>query len=250
MVAVKKLAYYLIPLIVLVLIVLWQFGPDGLFEGIKVATDVATDLAPNITVGAEEVTGEKVMLPKEHEDAVRKLGNTINDMINSGNTNCFANYGGFPELEDEGTMISLKECRIEISRKRQLVEDLNKEFREKMEGFKPCVISGELEAENFYKNFLENEPQLVGAEPGEFPLLEIPYKQKVDSIVISADGINFGTGFKDFEDEGWLYQDDKGLICFFPTRVDGRKYCSWSERGLDDDCLEEYKNYFEKNKCS
>ena len=249
MVAVKKLAYYLIPLIVLVLIVLWQFGPGGLFSGIREAAKVATDLAPNITVGAEEVTGEKVILPKEHEDAVRRLVSTIEQMVGGGNTNCFANYGGLPDLEKQGTMILLKEGRIEISRKGQLVEDLNKELKEKMEGFKPCVIAGGKEAENFYNNFLKDETQLVGLELGKFPVLEMPYLQKVNNIVIATDDggifgytqkrINFGTGFKNFEDEGWLYQDDKGLICFFPT-----------EDGLDADYLKDYKAYFERNKCS
>jgi hypothetical protein len=225
MVAIKKLVYYLIPLIVLVLMVLWQFGPEGLFDGIKEAVDSATDLAPNITVGAEEVSGEKVMLPKEHEDAVRRLVGTIEQMMGSGNSNCFANYGRLPDLEEHGTKIILKEGRIEISRKGQTVGDLQKELRKKMEGFKPCVIAGEREVENFYKNFLKEETCGLGS----CDVLEWPYYQKVSSITL-------------IKDEIIIYDGQEGDLVWGS--------CYWDKEGLDDDCFEEHREFFESNKCS
>ncbi|MBR9683596.1 hypothetical protein GOV03_03580, partial [Candidatus Woesearchaeota archaeon] len=106
--AVKKLAYYLIPLIVLILVVMWQFGPEGLFDGVKGAVEGIVDLAPKVTVGSEELKGEKPTIPPEHDTAIRNLVDTIKKMKDSEKTNCFANYGGLPALGEKGTSLNFQ----------------------------------------------------------------------------------------------------------------------------------------------
>lgn len=246
-----KIILYVIALVAMVLLAMWFIS---LFGGTKALWGGAKSIVPNITIGAEEVKGEEVMLPKEHEDAVRKLVDTIEQMIGSGKSNCFGNYklkdygtgSGLPDLEEEGTVIKLEKDRIEISRGERMAIDLTKELREKMKRFKPCVIAGSRVAKNFYNQFLIERMQ-------DFTLLETPYSQEVSNIVLLEKETIFYDGVEgDFEDGGWLYKDGGGLVCFFPTRDRASiwRSCYWAEEGLDDDCFEEHKNYFERNKCS
>jgi hypothetical protein len=232
----KKLVYYIIPLVVLVLVAVWQFGPSGLLEGVKDAMGVIVAIAPNVTVGSDELGAEKLMLPKEHEDAIKKLVETMEKMKNSGEEGCFAKYGVLPNLGEKGTVISLEEDEIEISRGGQIVEDLTKELRGKMKGFKLCVIAGKKNnknvAEEFYNKFLE-----VDGEIHE------DYFLLINDLTIASEGdrniIKYGETFHDFEDGGWLFTPDGKHICFFPTYESPSflEVCYGHEQGLDNNCF-------------
>ena len=248
--AFKKLIYYLIPLIVLILVVMWQFGPEGLFEGMKEAVTGVV----NITIGAEELTGEKPTIPEEHRKAIRKLVDTIKGMVDSERTNCFANYGKLPDLGEEGTSISFQlkgdKTVMVIGGGAGGKQEVS---YEEIEGFKPCVIAGpentnekandKVVAENFYDNFLRKDFDCAGCDMWVCPEgCDVPYWTMSKQIIIKEkETIVYDGTVGDFEDGGWLYKNNNGYICFFPT-VDGDIFgnCDGSNAdGLDDDCLGE-----------
>ena len=104
----------------------------------------------------------------------------------------------------------------------------------------PCVIAGSSEVtSNFEQSFLNEK-----SWEEKIKIIEEEHYNPVNSITIRHDDggygglsenrIDFGTGFKDFEDAGYLYTPDNKHICFFPT-VDGGSDAD----GLDDDYLGE-----------
>jgi hypothetical protein len=77
-------------------------------------------------------------------------------------------------------------------------------------------------------------------EEGDERQIFRPYYTKVSSFQIKHDTsgfdenrINYGAGFVDFEDNGWLFKARDGSICFFPTQdvING-------EEGMNDDNVE------------
>src|SRR3989344_462856 len=104
MVAAEKLAIYLIPLIVLVLLGMFYYGPSGAFGKAQNVTAGVINFV-NATIGANELAGGAPTIPENHREAIKKLNETIQNMLAFSNNNCFANYGGFPDLGEEGTSI-------------------------------------------------------------------------------------------------------------------------------------------------
>ena len=234
---VYKLMAYAIPIVVLILLAIFFFGGEGGFTKLKNTFSKTKSYLPDLTLGAERLQAEKPALPPYHEQAVRRLVETIQTMLNSDRQHCFATYGGLPELGEKGTVLKLAAGSITTYTLggRQEITDLNQELAAKLAGFKPCVIAGPL-SENFEKSFL-NEEQ--GAAKKIVEPLYLP----VQEIVIKHDGdnkIDFGYGDKDLEDGGMLYSPAKGLVCFFPT-VDMVQNMDKYD-GLNDDYLGEDKS--------
>lgn len=243
--AAKKLAYYLIPLIVLVLLLLWQFGPSGLFEGMKKAVKGIMAIMPEI--GAEEVEAEEIPLNKGQLESIASLEQTIKAMLGSSKTNCFKQYIRLPSLEENNVRIVFQHSgdkTIMVVKKGDGSSLMHKITE--IPGMKPCVIAGESAggreiSENFYFTFLQpGRGEVEGAVYSPKAGVEIAY----DTRGSNENRINFGTGFKDFEDNGWLFTPDGKHICFFPT-VDGDN----DEDGLNDDYLKVYADYFENKRC-
>ncbi|MFC1686851.1 hypothetical protein ACFL0E_00655 [Nanoarchaeota archaeon] len=234
----KKLAMILIALTAFFLIFFWQYGEGGAFSGIKKAVDKVTDV---VKFGAEETKAEKAKLSTEHEKAVKKLVETIKTMIGSKKTNCFMNYGKLPDLGEQGTVITLEEDetstedRITISSGGREVITLSKELDSELKGFKPCVIAGSEEVTtNFVDYFIEGKD------------LKKPYSKKVKGITLLNTGDNHievpelkstaVNGEPDnLEDNGWIFKDGDGNICFIPTN----KIYNHDKDGIDNDYLDE-----------
>lgn len=245
--AAKKLAYYLIPLVVLVLLLLWQFGPSGLFEGMKKAVKGIVSLAP--TIGAEEAAVEKTQLNKGQEESIVSLEQTIKAMLGSSKKNCFRQYKQFPSLKENNVLLDFTYSEDKTT----IVVRKGEEYRlvdkiTEIPNMVPCVIAGKSDegreiSENFYYTFLQpGRGEVKGAVYSPVARVFIAFDTRWFGF--NENRINFGTGYKDFEDNGWLFTPDNKHICFFPT-VDGNN----DEDGLNDDYLKDYNTYFEKNRC-
>jgi len=235
----KKLIYWLIPLIILLLWWGWQ-------------TDAFASMADTVkgmvkvSVGTEELEGVEPTIPSDHEAAINKLVATIEKMKDAKGTNCFANYklkdygtgSGLPDLGEKGTSISFKWdednkfTRMRIGGGAGGDQDIGRLYKE-IEGFRPCVIAGGSAAEVFYYNFLKERIEKGGERkiPGD-------YYSEVQNVQIAYDGeneITHDSGISDLEDGGWLFKAEDGIVCFFPT-FDGLGGCNGNENGLDDVC--------------
>ena len=195
----------------------------------------------------EEVSAGAASIPETHRLEILKLQETIKTMLAS-NGRCFASYGGFSELGEEGGTSLIMEYDGNAGTTsfsvygsaggKQLVTDPNLHFS--VENMAPCVIAGSSEVtSNFEQSFLNEK-----SWEEKIKIIEEEHYNPVNSITIRHDDggygglsenrIDFGTGFKDFEDAGYLYTPDNKHICFFPT-VDGGSDAD----GLDDDYLGE-----------
>lgn len=232
----NKLAMILIALTAFFLIFFWQYSEDGVFSGIK---NAVSGLNETITIGAEETKAEKAKVSTEHEKAIRKLVSTIKTMISSSKTNCFMNYGKLPDLREKGTVITLEEDetstedRITISSGGREVIDLSKELDSELKGFKPCVIGGSEEVTTNFVDYFINGKQL-----------KKPYSKKVKGITLLNTGDNqikvpelknSVNEKNNLENNGWIFKDGDGNICFIPTN----KVYNHDEDGINNDYLDE-----------
>lgn len=246
---IEILGLMVLPLILIGLFLFFYFGPEGTFE--KVDSSVGTITEDYLAQGDstfEDPT--KVSILDRHRKEILELNDTIHEMLHSGKRDCFANYGGFSELNEEGTSIVMtynsQEDTTEFSvyggaGGKQIVTDL----LFSIEGMTPCVIAGTEEiADAFFTKFID-KGQINGR-----------YYTSVNSLKISYDqgtgwsGATCGDGNKifvpefgndavndecdNFEEGGWLFTPDGKNICFFPT-VDEEDS---SEDGLEDDYVQ------------
>jgi len=222
--AINKLVYYIIPLVVLVLIIIWQFGPNGLMEGVKTAVK---GVISKVSFGAKTTLASKLILPTEHETAIRNLVSIMGKMRDSSSTNCYMNYkvkgyghSGMPDLGGTtGTIITLSENKIDLSYNGQVPDSLTKELNPQMKGIKLCVISGKEVSDNFYTNFLNTETA-SSQNCVSYGKCYSPYYTSVKKIILSGtESISYDSYSNlELEDGGWLYKNDLGEICFFPTQ--------------------------------
>jgi hypothetical protein len=146
--AVKKLVYWLIPLIVLILVFGWQ---SDAFAGVRAVVEGVIGLAPNVTIGAEELEGgEPTIIEEGGEEAINNLTKTIQKMLDSSEKNCFVNYGGLPEFAEKGTSIQFvydgEKTKITV----YTLGGKHVKERKEIPKMMPCVIAGNNEiTENF-----------------------------------------------------------------------------------------------------
>ena len=215
---VSKVFFILVPLVfvLLVLTILFINDGGGLLGEIKQAALGAKDVLPKVSVGLEEQKAE-VTIPDEHREQILNLQKAIVLML-SGKArgvpreNCFADYGGFSALGEEGGTSLTFESRGDKavmkvfvgSGGKQTIDDLSAEFP----GMKPCVIAGEGSvSKNFFNYFLGGKPELI-----------YPYYQPVKSFTINNNGISIPQlDIKNNLDGGWLFTPDGQHVCFFPT---------------------------------
>ena len=251
MVAVKKLAMYLIPIVVLVILVMAFYSDGGLFGNLKSGTNDTLSYLPDVSFGAEEVEPTKPTLPSNHQKAVDKLVKTMKEMKDSGNQNCFGNYGGLPELGEQGTLLQFSQDGDDVVLVAGTEGGIVQAHREVIEDVKLCVIAGtESKMENFHNIFLndkswDEKENLIKTNNDYFnPVsntIQIYYSTKGKNgniIRIHELGENEGKdGINNFQDAGIIYTPDGEHICFFPT-VQGDLTCDGSnDKGLDNDCL-------------
>jgi hypothetical protein len=254
----QRVILYIIPVIALIISLMFYYSPDSGFDKLEVAVNSLKEYAPDINLGAEEITSEEAKISIEHQRAIRGLAREIRNMLNpSVPNNCFSNYGGFPDLLSYGTSLrfSSQGGRTTLfvyggTDGRKLITDLSEEF----EGMVPCVIAGsDSVTQNFFAKFIDKNPVTSG------------YFNPVDKVTILYDeevsdqGKSFGpsqdrlfglecsngnrimTGpesdegpnryCNNFEDGGMLFTPDNKHICFFPTNwVDNH-----DQHGIDND---------------
>ncbi len=229
--AINKVIYYLIPLIFLVFAALMIFGPDKLFAGVKDSVDTIQEYAPDVNVGMNKLNAEAPSIPEEHRQAVINLIQSIKDLRDSPNTNCFANYGGFTKLGEKGTSLNFQ--WDPNTQKTYLTASggaggKQEVYYEEIENVRPCVIAWGYNnqapvATTFHARFIE---KMINEES------KGSYYFRADNINI-FDTSNWDTvdsGVKlvhngrsdnyqyNLEDDGWLFKpDEDGTFCFLPT---------------------------------
>jgi len=231
----KKLVYYLIPLVVLILIGMWAWGPEALWAKTKGAYEGVKGFLPNVSVGAKGLEGGEPTIPGEQREAIDKLRATIKQMLKSNKTNCFASYGGLPELGEEGTSIIFN-WREDKNLTELIVKGgaggKQEVFYEEIKGMRPCVIAGKDSvggdvSENFYYTFLEPDPSEVKSSTYYTPVgaINLFYYEGRTFFCRNANVIRVPEFGEDpvndecdnLEDGGWLFTPDGKHICFFPT---------------------------------
>ncbi|GEM_PF-6703637 len=266
MVGIKTLAYYIIPLVFLIIVGMYFFaGNDGAFVKLKKITSGIIKGADDLVdVGVEQNQASRPTLPSEHQEAVLKLKETIEKMKNSPKNNCFMNYklgaglvdgNGLPELGEKGTSLHFEKTATGM---RMIVNGgtngMQEVSRAEFAGVSPCVISGgeevqkaarqgKVSAETFKQSVPQNfMARILGAKEGVDGL----YYLMVNSLDIKYDTdgpnenkIQYNNGpLLLFKDSGFLYKPfETNTICFFPTHNPHTEICTGYEDGLSDYCL-------------
>ena len=199
----EKLIFWIIPLIFLVIIVIAFFGSGSLMEEVKSATNKIVEKISLIKIGAQTTTAGKLTLPSNQQTVIDNLKATMERM--KGQQDCFYNFGVLPNLGEKGTSIVI----VKINEEKSTMtinggeEGLQEIVTYDLEGIQPCVVNGDISGLDF-KSKVNAVAQMVIA-------YDAPWTSS------NQNRINYGTGFKDFNSQGWLYTPDGKLICFFPT---------------------------------
>lgn len=243
----------LLPIVALLLFAAWQSG--GL-EGLKNAALGVKEYLPEVEVGLNELSAERVALPVEIQKDVTSLKETLQKMAQSNKINCFAKFNGFrSDLGNDDASVSLTLVydssqdltRVKVNKEKSVRSDVFE-----IKGMKPCVIAGKDAipesrrniAENFFNYFIEGGPQFE------------PYYKRVQSLqLFYFDNIGdiagnkiyvpeFGDAYvndegNNLQSNGFLFKGREGEICFFPTN----KYRNADEDGI----AEEWFSAVEKN---
>lgn len=240
---VTKLVFYIIPIVVLVLLIIFFYSDAGAFEKVKRAASTAEQYLPDISVGAKEITAEKPSIPENQQQAIVAFKEALLRTKESSRVNCFTKFGGFPPLGEEGAtlvishILSDEVTSVRVTGTKQTLTDLSFE----VPGMIPCVIGGGTEyTEKFYQNYLS--PSLM-ADDSFTPISndgisEISIQWNSGGVLeTAANRIQYdATGFHDFKGQRWLYKPDAQHICFFPTDS------STSAIGLDDYYFKDFEN--------
>lgn len=245
---VAKIFYIIIPLIALFLLGGWLFlGEGSLFEKTTSLVKGIKEMAPNVTVGGEIGGGQSRVTEAGGEEAVKKLKETIEKMLKSKENNCFAYYGGLPELKEKGTSLTFNyQAEKDVTQLvvmggaggKQIVEMYD--FPKMM----PCVIAGSNElTQNFFEGFIESndcsaslQEAFVQNKKCSLPYhnfvkeLKISYETETQGGVIKGMRCTNGKAIRisgsqevvndqcgNLNDGGFLFTPDKRHICFFPT---------------------------------
>ena len=234
----------LLPLIALLLFLAWQTG--GL-EGVKKAVSGAKEYLPDVSVGLDELSAERVALPAGIQKEVTSLKETLQKMAASDKANCFAKFNGFQsELGNDDATISLSFVYDQASDSTRVAVNKEKSIRSdvfEVNGMKPCVIAGKDSvqesrrniAENFFNYYIKGGLQF---EPyyKQVQMINIYYRNKWNELggnrieipefleaYVNDEGNNF-------QSRGFLFKGREGESCFFPTN---------NEIDADDDGLAE-----------
>ncbi len=242
--AATRIVFYIIPLVLLIVVIVILFGQSGAWEDLKDAVlgtiAFSEKVLPTVKVGLEEQKAD-VSIPDVHKKEIEKLSAAVKSMLGKGKENCFANYGGFSDLGEQGTSLAfeLKGDKTALTvlggaGGGQIITPLYPEFP----GMKPCVIAGTFgESKNFFDYFISGKENLIH-----------PYYRGVNSITIFYSTQRFNGNrisaadakiVNKLEDKGWLFTPDGQNVCFFPTN----DVSDFDNGGIDNDYFtEEQKN--------
>lgn len=246
---VQKLIFWVPALVVLVLLGLYFYATPGTgFVKLEKTVDKVEEFLPE--VGADELEGGTVEIPEEHRSQILQLNETISRMMASSNKNCFANYGGFTDLGEKGTSISLSYDQVSDTTTinvgggaggKQMVTDL----RQKIPGMRPCVIAGDYQVtKNFWNKFMEGR-DVSGSyfKPVQqlkiYYAIENPNYQMSDwrcddgnrITVPEFDKNTVNDHCDNFNEGGWIFTPDNKHICFIPTNL----HTNYDRDGIEHD---------------
>ncbi len=218
--ALQKFIFYVLPIIVLIILVVAYYSGGGLLEKTKNALAKTKEFLPKVTIGAHSTAAGTPTLPAPARDDLLAFKSAVEQLQAAAAVNCFLNYKGFSHF-DEDTTLKLSYIPFEQKTVALISGSAGQQIPELSftTTLKPCVVAGaETVTDGFYTNYLN---------PGT--------KQEtiftpVNTITITADGIDYGSGVQDFEGQRWLYKPDEQHLCFFPTVKLGT-----DEDGLDND---------------
>ncbi len=221
-----KLVFYLVPILLMIAVVMVFWSQGGAWEDMKeIVTGMKDFVYDKIGFGTESLSAD-VSISAEHTAEINSLVSTIRSM--QGKEKCFANFGGFSDLEERGTSIS-----FELSGNNtqmvvmggaggtQIITDMIEDF----EGMTPCVIAGskEYQASNFYDHYIGGE-ELHALHYSDVSSIQFEYNDggymgfAANVIKIPELGIDNSNNFKS---DGWMYTPDGSSFCFFPTTLTG-----------------------------
>src|SRR3989338_7138089 len=104
-----KIILYIIPLIVMLLLGFFYFGPSGALDKLKDSTEGLKDYVPDVGIGADQLTAKEAGVSAEHQQALSTLKTNL-EKITKSTGPCFAYYtkpGGLPNLKEQGISITL-----------------------------------------------------------------------------------------------------------------------------------------------
>jgi hypothetical protein len=237
-----KIAFWIIGIAVL-LIGLSVLVPGGLLDRTSDAI-IPDDLIP------EEFTDTGLTLPAfspEHQAEISKLKQTIVSMLGSDTQSCFADYGGFTDLENVAINLNYDTQKdttyFEVMGGpggKQVRTDLGFEIPK----MSPCVIAGTSSVTNAFESSYLNSNSPKTITSGHFTTvttLKIAHSTSplAGNIIRAAElgGDIVNDESDNFEDAGILYKPQPGMICFFPTVYGDTKCDGGDKDGLDNDCL-------------
>ncbi len=238
MVAVSTLVKYLILIAVFVLLVWFFYSKTGVFFKVTDTTEEGLErYIPDITLGADKLKGEKVVLPGKQQKEMEELKKALETALNSEKGNCFVKFGGFSDFGEEGTSLEMNynsredETNIVVLYGKLGEEAVVTEEGFSLKGMRPCVIAGRGVVDNFDKTFLNREEGALSTYFSSVNRIRIDFN--LDGL--NENRISYGyneanlNNFKDFEGHQWLFtpHSAKGRkdICFFPT-ADGFADCA------------------------
>lgn len=257
---VTKIAMYLIPILVLVL--LGTYYPE-MFEKFKDVGGKVQEYLPNVSIGAEKLQASKPFVSEDNKNQILSLKDSLNKMIGKGP--CFMQYQKFSLLEGASLRASYDGVNDQTNfgvyggaGASQYVNDLSFSVK----GMKLCVIAGKDNSavKAFSKIYFSpisvdkySAPDvwsvrmdLLKDNPQHYTTvskIDLGYYEgktflckNSNHIVVPELGIGENTNVCDnFNDDGILYTPDGKNICFFPT-VYGDTF-SYDKDGLNDKYL-------------
>lgn len=259
MVAVKKLAMYLIPLIVLVISTMGYFGDDGMLGAIgDVGRDIK-DAAPNVSAGMEKLKAEHKQMDGEIEVQLASFVAAMQAMLDSDEVDCFGSHLPFKDLGNDTYFEDPKSVRVSLTYDPQTgnttyaVSDTSQyQFQRQKIETKLCVVAGGrtsygLPAYNFFRNFIaadnkfNNKRKYKEVTSIKFGFEDDYYngnRIRTEGQGFTPDENPVNDESDNYESGGLLYKPTEGMICFFPTKYES----DYSDDGIEGDFIEN-ENY-------
>lgn len=248
--AATKVVLYIIPIVVLVLLVFFYFGPSGALDKLKKVSGGLENYVP--AIGTKELTAGKIDVGATQRSEFGELESVVKSMVTSPHGPCFAYYkkGGFSNFESGSSITFSYDAAHDGTNVvvnggpggKQVVSDLSMTISK----MKPCVVAGSAGIVRAFEEGYLNDKAWSDKviHPMHFkPVtqLKIEYFEgktvlckNANHIVVSELGIGVATNECDnLNDYGVLYTPDGVHVCFFPTVYTG----SSDKDGLNDDYL-------------
>lgn len=227
--ALSTIIVAIISITFLVIILMNFLAPEGILPTIANAADWIADKTLS---GLKKEKFEKTTIEVE-KNIDEAYENMVSALRQEGAGPCLINT--LPFTKD------LKDFKIILSRANgdtfiQLVNKRKQNVkRNTISGKTPCVIGEGSAAQNFYDNYLKDNPCNVNC-PIEYSIANIEFSES-DTIYVNQQK-------RDIEDISLLFKTRDGNICFFPTYNAWFKGCHGRIEGLDKDCIAKIKNIF------